>query len=258
MLSELKILTAVKNTPYGRQLNMTFDNMGFDIFKAENDPILIEIAILKNEPDAVIINTDNMDFSSVKHLIKNISNLEKPPYVLALYTYESADIEKISKLDNTICIEMPANFTKLCDEIKRIHSMTKITLSDVHAEIKDKIVEILKLMNFSPKMFGYIYLREALFIAACSDKAKLNFSREVYPEVARKHDSNSACVERAIRIAIKKSWPKTSLHIKNLFFNADSLKNHEKPTNNEFIMTIGLYIRDEYRNFIEKAQKDNT
>lgn len=102
MLSELKIVTAVNKTTYGRQLNKTFDAMGFDIFKAESDPVLIEIEVVKNNPDVVILNSDNMDFDSIERLSKHILGLEKPPYIFALYTYESLDIDRISNLDNLI------------------------------------------------------------------------------------------------------------------------------------------------------------
>lgn len=254
MLSELKIVTAVNKTTYGRQLNKTFDAMGFDIFKAESDPVLIEIEVVKNNPDVVILNSDNMDFDSIERLSKHILGLEKPPYIFALYTYESLDIDRISNLDNLIAIEMPVNFTKLCDEIQRIHSVTTITLEQVYNEINEKIVEILTVLKFSSKMFGYMYLREALFMVACSGKVKLNFSKEIYPEIAKKFNRNTACVERAIRVAINKAWSKMSVHIKKIFFSPETLKNHEKPTNNEFILTIGNYIYEEYQTFLEKAE----
>ncbi|MDE6149995.1 MAG: sporulation initiation factor Spo0A C-terminal domain-containing protein [Ruminococcus sp.] len=255
MLSELKIVTAVNKTSYGRQLNKTFDAMGFDIFKAESDPVLIEIEVVRNNPDVVILNSDNMDFDSIERLSKHLSGLEKPPYIFALYTYESSDIDRMSKLNNLVTIEMPIKFTKLCDEIQRIHSMTTITLEQVYTEINEKIVEILTVLKFSSKMFGYMYIREALFVVACSGKAKINFSRDIYPEVAKKFNSNTACVERAIRVAINKAWSKMSVHIKKIFFSPETLKNHEKPTNNEFILTIGNYIHDEYQTFLEKAEK---
>ena len=255
MLSELKIVTAVNKTSYDRQLNKTLDAMGFDVFKTESDPVLIEIEVVRNNPDVVILNSDNMDFDSIERLSKHILGLEKPPYIFALYTYETSDVDKISKLDNLVTIEMPVNFTKLCDEIQRIHSITTITLDQVYAEINDKIVEILTVLKFSSKMFGYMYLREALFIAACSGRVKFNFSKDIYPEVAKKFDSNTACVERAIRVAINKAWSRMSIHIKRIFFSPETLKNHEKPTNNEFILTIGNYIYEEYQTFLEKAKK---
>lgn len=257
MLSELKIVTAIGKTVYCRQLVKTFEDMGFDLFKTENDPILIEIEILKCDPDAVIMNIDNMDFEGINNLVKHISTLDKIPYIFALYSYDSSVTEEVSKIDSVMCIEMPANFTDLCREIKTVHKNTIITMPMLQAEIKEKIIEIFSLFNITTRLFGYTYLRDAIFMATFTNKFRINFSKEVYPVIAEEYNTSVACVERAIRVAINKSWEKTSVYIKNQFFKSEDLRNHIKPTNNEFIMTMANFIHEEYQHFFDKVYLQN-
>lgn len=254
MLSELKIVTALNNEKYYNQLRTTFDDMGFDIYDAECNVIGIEIAVLQYNADVLIISADDIDFDSIYLLVKHLENHPKTPYIIVLYTYDSNDVDKLSEL-NVNRIKMPVSFDLLCNHIRYVHSTTRISLESVHAEIKERIHEILVLFNASTRLFGYDYLREALFIASCTDK-KLKFSRDVYPLIAQRHDTTTACVERAIRVSISDMWNKSSVHIKNIFFDSDSLKNNEKPTNNEFVTVIGKYVYNEYEKFLIRSIKE--
>lgn len=254
MLYELKIVMAIEEAVYEKQLTETFKRMKFDLYETPRDIVSIEIAVVKYNPHIVILNIDNMKAKEIRRIVKHLASFDNTPVIFTLYSYDVPIISELKKYISVICVEMPARFSTLCNEVEKIYSRTPVDITDLHAEVDTKIIELLSILNFTPKMFGYLYLREALFISSCTPQTNLNFSRTVYPAIAYKFSTTPACVERAIRMTISEAWNDASIHVKNLFFQIDSLKNHNKPTNNEFIMTIGNYVHDEYRHYFDKLE----
>lgn len=85
---------------------------------------------------------------------------------------------------------------------------------------------------------------------------KFNFSKDIYPKIAEKYEISAASVERAIRVSISNSWKRTNENIRRMFFNRNSLKNYNKPTNSEFILTISDYIKSEFSDFLDEVKKE--
>ncbi|MBR2289743.1 MAG: sporulation transcription factor Spo0A [Clostridia bacterium] len=95
---------------------------------------------------------------------------------------------------------------------------------------------------------GYQYLRDGI-IMVVEDMDVLNqITKQLYPDLAKKHKTTPSRVERAIRHAIEVAWNRGEIGaIENIFgYTVDS--NKGKPTNSEFIAMIGDKIRLELKN----------
>ena len=63
-------------------------------------------------------------------------------------------------------------------------------------------------------------------------------TKQLYPAVAKKYETTSSRVERAIRHAIEVAWDRGDVDILNSYFGYTIHTSRGKPTNNEFIAMI--------------------
>ena len=84
---------------------------------------------------------------------------------------------------------------------------------------------------------------------AVEDMDVLNaITKILYPTVAKRHQTTSSRVERAIRHAIEVAWSRGKLDTLDNLFGYTVSNGKGKPTNSEFIALIADTIRLEYKN----------
>lgn len=94
---------------------------------------------------------------------------------------------------------------------------------------------------------GYQYLREAI-IMSVNDMEMLNsITKILYPTIAKKYQTTSSRVERAIRHAIEVAWSRGKMDTIDELFGYTINNGKGKPTNSEFIALIADKIRLEYK-----------
>ena len=69
----------------------------------------------------------------------------------------------------------------------------------------------------------------------------------LYPTVAKRHQTTSSRVERAIRHAIEVAWSRGRMETLDALFGYTVNTGKGKPTNSEFIALIADRIRLQYR-----------
>lgn len=215
----------------------------------------IEIAVLKHEPDILILEMIDMASDDMQRLIKNIMLMNDPPAIFALLPYEDTYItDQLRSIGVVQFINYPYDPSALATKISDYMSDIPIDIAHVHNEINKSINDVLMLLDFHSGMHGFGFLRKAIFIYVMEHSGKINLSKNVYPRIADKNDTTPQCVEWAIRSAISKVWPTANSNIKDMFFDDAKFKNN-KPTNSEFITTIGNYIKNEFSDVIERASE---
>ena len=68
-------------------------------------------------------------------------------------------------------------------------------------------------------------------------------TKELYPGIAKKYDTTSSRVERAIRHAIEVAWERGDIDTINKLFGYTVHTSKGKPTNSEFIAMIADKLR---------------
>lgn len=72
-------------------------------------------------------------------------------------------------------------------------------------------------------------------------------TKQLYPAVAKKYETTSSRVERAIRHAIEVAWDRGDVDILNSYFGYTIHTSRGKPTNSEFIAMISDKLRLEMK-----------
>lgn len=68
------------------------------------------------------------------------------------------------------------------------------------------MMDLLRRLGITRNFKGYYYLADALRLVLEDSNRLLLVTKSVYPEVAKRHGTSAACVERDIRTAAHQAW----------------------------------------------------
>ena len=94
---------------------------------------------------------------------------------------------------------------------------------------------------------GYQYLRDAIAESVNDQEMLTSVTKVLYPTIAKKHQTTSSRVERAIRHAIEVAWSRGKMDTINAIFGYTVSNGKGKPTNSEFIALLSDKIRLDYK-----------
>ncbi len=114
---------------------------------------------------------------------------------------------------------------------------------DLEKDVTDMIHEI----GVPAHIKGYQYLREAIMMAVEDIELLGAVTKVLYPTIAKKYQTTSSRVERAIRHAIEVAWSRGRMETLEALFGYTINVGKGKPTNSEFIALIADKIRLQYR-----------
>ena len=106
-----------------------------------------------------------------------------------------------------------------------------------------EITNIIHEIGVPAHIKGYLYLREAIKIVVNDIELLGAVTKELYPAIAKKYNTTSSRVERAIRHAIEVAWSRGKVDTINNLFGYTIHNGKGKPTNSEFIAMIADKIR---------------
>ena len=110
-------------------------------------------------------------------------------------------------------------------------------------DIETQVTKVIHQIGVPAHIKGYQYLRAAI-IMAVHDNEIINYvTKMLYPSVAKKYQTTSSRVERAIRHAIEVAWDRGDVDTLNSYFGYTIQNNRGKPTNSEFIAMISDNLR---------------
>ncbi len=104
--------------------------------------------------------------------------------------------------------------------------------------VDEKIAGMFLTIGIPAHIKGYQFLREAVKQVLSKPDMINRITKELYPTIARKFDTTSSKVERAIRHAIEVAWNRGRIDIINDMFGHCVYTAADKPTNGEFVALI--------------------
>lgn len=149
-----------------------------------------------------------------------------------MITVPSASKEETAKEETT---------TK--DAQRKTIAQTKETIRNLEQDVTDMIHEI----GVPAHIKGYQYLREAIMMSVEDQAMISSITKILYPTIAKKFQTTSSRVERAIRHAIEVAWSRGRMETLDALFGYTIDVGKGKPTNSEFIALIADRIRLSYR-----------
>lgn len=217
--------------------------------------------IIKNkQPDVVLLDLimPKMDGLTVMELAGKDKNLKKcPDFIVITAVGQEKITEDAFRKGANYYIMKPFNnemvLSRIKDTRKEIRREKRIAESDrsehrtTEESLETMVTNMIHEIGIPAHIKGYHYLRDAI-IMAVEDMDVLNaITKVLYPTVAKRHQTTSSRVERAIRHAIEVAWSRGKLDTLDELFGYTVSNGKGKPTNSEFIALIADTIRLELK-----------
>ncbi|MBQ9264630.1 MAG: sporulation transcription factor Spo0A [Clostridia bacterium] len=137
-------------------------------------------------------------------------------------------------------VELPVLLERVTEVAQRSADPAPSSRS-IHApglSLDDQLSNLFLGMGIPAHIKGYQYLREAIRLVIENPDMIGGITKELYPSIARRFNTSSSKVERAIRHAIEVAWSRGRVDTLNKAFGCRVAHPDEKPTNGEFIALI--------------------
>lgn len=142
-----------------------------------------------------------------------------------------------------IMITVPSGSRNVERESKTKENPDKEFTHDLEKDVTDMIHEI----GVPAHIKGYQYLREAIMMSVKEPDMLGAITKVLYPTIAKRYQTTSSRVERAIRHAIEVAWNRGRMETLDNLFGYTINTGKGKPTNSEFIALIADRIRLQYK-----------
>lgn len=250
--------------------NKEFCEILEDYFKKQSDMEVVGVAkdgieaynmIIEKVPDVVILDTIMPRLDGLGVLEKlHSSNIKKIPICIMLSAVNQDKVtQKAMRLGAEYYIAKPFDMETLMLRIRQLTDLAPITPKSLTAnnpvennygnqipsphQLESEVTYILREIGVPANIRGYHYLRHAITMAVNDLDVLNSITKELYPSIAKKFNTTSSRVERAIRHAIEVACNRGSVETMHKLFSYTINNNKGKPTNSEFIALIADRLR---------------
>lgn len=231
--------------------------------KAKNGEEMCQI-IKNKEPDVVLLDLimPKMDGLTVMEQVsRDTSGRKQPHFIVVTAVGQEKITEDAFDKGANYYIMKPFNNEVLVNRIKSVSNVFRnhetktgnIIENPVEntqlqeQDLVNRVTNMLHEIGIPAHIKGYHYLRDAIMMSV-EDMDVLNaITKVLYPTVAKKYQTTSSRVERAIRHAIEVAWSRGKLDTLDELFGYTVSNGKGKPTNSEFIALIADTIQLEYK-----------
>ena len=253
MSRKIRVLLADNSEFFAVPCANVMKSHGLDVITVEKDGKSLLDAIARQEPDVVLLDffLPRLDAIGV---LKALDGLELPkrPRMMIMSGFDNPALEREALtagadyyfLKAFDAGEMADRIQTLCGDHPAAPT-NRAAERDVAAEqsLEMQVTEIIHQIGVPAHIKGYQYLRDSILMAI-EDGGIINaVTKRLYPAVAKKHDTTSSRVERAIRHAIEVAWDRGDVDVLNSYFGYTIHNSRGKPTNSEFIAMISDKFR---------------
>lgn len=255
MLPNTKILIADEDTYSRRQMKDALLAGGFrQVEDAANGEEALA-AMTRIHPDIVIADVWLSKLDGIG-LVRQASaanfSPDRPPafIIVSMVTNQSIFVEA-NRAGAVLCLPKPVDGESLCTHVETIvKQRANGTLTSGAGEIPDveaQVTKIIHQIGVPAHIKGYQYLRTAIIMAISDSEIINSVTKVLYPSVAKKYQTTTSRVERAIRHAIEVAWDRGDIDTLNSYFGYTIEQGRGKPTNSEFIAMISDNLRLQYK-----------
>ena len=212
-------------------------------------------------PDVVIIDIwmSKVDGLSVVRSAKSMSyGNDKPPVIIMTSPISNQNIfVQALQAGAELCLIKPINQSNLMEYVESMLKNRNKKSEDMQNEARDQtentpdieaqVTRIIHQIGVPAHIKGYQYLRTAILLTVKDSDIINSVTKVLYPSVAKKYQTTTSRVERAIRHAIEVAWDRGDVDTLNSYFGYTIQNNRGKPTNSEFIAMIADNLRLKYK-----------
>ncbi|GAE24616.1 stage 0 sporulation two-component response regulator [Halalkalibacter wakoensis JCM 9140] len=223
--------------------------------------------IEEKEPDVLILDIimPHLDGLAVLERINKL-NLKKKPNIIMLTAFGQEDVtKKAVDLGAAYYVLKPFDMEVLISNIREISGQTRSFIqqspstnsfiSNINSKPAEQqgfnldasITSIIHEIGVPAHIKGYMYLREAITMVYNDIELLGSITKVLYPDIAKKFNTTSSRVERAIRHAIEVAWSRGNIDSISSLFGYTVSHSKAKPTNSEFIAMVADKLRIEHK-----------
>ena len=226
---------------------------GFSTDEAENG----EIALLHLQSgyyDVAVIDlwlTKLDGIGVIRAAMKSVQS-KNTAYILTSPINKPSLLMEASDAGADICLLKPFDAYALAEHahsIIRMKSEANGIDSRSKNDMETQVTKIIHQIGVPAHIKGYQYLRCAIMMTIDDNDVINSVTKVLYPTVAKKYQTTTSRVERAIRHAIEVAWDRGDVDTLNSFFGYTIQNSRGKPTNSEFIAMIADNLRLKYKSY---------
>lgn len=256
-----KILIADENAVQRQSLKNALISRGYtNIEEASNGEEAV-IKIGQSHPDVAIIDLwlsklDGIGVIRKCHTL-NFTPDMPPAFIMVSMVSNQNILTEATNAGADHCLLKPYDIESLCSYIVSLVANRKgadegvlgmtIQSSDRTPDIETQVTKIIHQIGVPAHIKGYQYLRTAILLTVNDSDIINSVTKVLYPSVAKKYQTTTSRVERAIRHAIEVAWDRGDVDTLNSYFGYTVQNNRGKPTNSEFIAMIADNLRLKYK-----------
>jgi two-component system response regulator (stage 0 sporulation protein A) len=210
------------------------------------------LALIESEhPDVVLLDMvmPKMDGFSVLECLAH-KNIPNSPAIIALTALNRDDfITRTIALGVYYYMLKPFDLSVLLQRIQEAVAKRALPRMELSApailtavppqrSLDERITNVFLTIGIPAHIKGYQFLREAVKMVLDNPDMINRITKELYPGIARKFNTSSSKVERAIRHAIEVAWGRGRIDVLNQVFGNNVCSLDAKPTNGEFIALV--------------------
>ena len=236
-------------------------------FQGQQDLNLVGVAydgleawdlIQTQEPDLIMLDLvmPNLDGLGVIERINALRTLTRPKIImLTAFGQESLtnqammlgvdyfllkpfDLEILGKRIRSLTQDIPSSIPTQFSSASPI-----VTTVGSGLNLYSEVTTTMHQIGIPAHVKGYQYIRDAILMVVDDVSLLGAVTKELYPGIAKKHDTASSRVERGIRHAIELAWERGNTDTLKRIFGYSMDIERQKPTNSEFIALLADKFR---------------
>ena len=205
------------------------------------------------EYDAAIIDlwVTGLDGIGIIRMAEKLGIKKRTTFILTSPINKQSVLMGASEAGADLCLVKPFNITSLLGHIESLLKIKKRSpgqfISPESADMEAQVTKIIHQIGVPAHIKGYQYLRSAILMTIEDSDIINSVTKILYPTVAKKYQTTTSRVERAIRHAIEVAWDRGDVDTLNSYFGYTIQNSRGKPTNSEFIAMIADNLRLKYK-----------
>ena len=203
--------------------------------------------LAKKSYDIAIIDLwmSGTDGITVIRSARKLCAQKMPALILTSPVNKQSVLLEASEAGADICLVKPIDPSSL---VSHINAIIKIKMRIVEQggaipDLEAQVTKIIHQIGVPAHIKGYQYLRTAILMTIDDNDVINSVTKILYPTVAKKYQTTTSRVERAIRHAIEVAWDRGDVDTLNSYFGYTIQNSRGKPTNSEFIAMIADNLR---------------
>ncbi|GAA0443741.1 sporulation transcription factor Spo0A [Lentibacillus halophilus] len=214
----------------------------------------------EKEPDVLILDIimPHIDGLGVLNTIRGSENNNDLNVIMLTAFGQEEVMKKAVDLGVSYFILKPFELDNLAEQIRQVSGEG---VNSVHPpaskkpagkerkkkDLEASITNIIHEIGVPAHIKGYMYLREAITMVYNDIELLGSITKVLYPDIAKKYNTTSSRVERAIRHAIEVAWSRGNIESISALFGYTVNISKAKPTNSEFIAMVADHLRLEHK-----------